>query len=199
MLPDFVRVKAKRSKWFIRALQREAEHRTPMLQHVKTVRQHEGRRMQYDTVEGDREIVSYDKKISTALTINVGEIAKTGPQEYLAKAKQMAEEAAKQQMGQLFSMMDENCKKAGTSTDAGGRPFTAEMLLAAWEEIDIDFDELGRPRLPTIVVNPKSGPTIAAALAEADKSPEMRRRFNDLMQQKWMDWRDREADRKLVD
>src|SRR5205814_209260 len=103
-------------------LQRECDRCTPVLKHVRTVRQHEGRRLDYDTVEGDRELVEYNNKISAGLKIHADEIATLWPHQYVAKAKEMAEQAARQQMRQFFSTVDENCKKAGTSMDAGGQP-----------------------------------------------------------------------------
>jgi hypothetical protein len=198
MLPDFVRVKKRRWRWFSRTLREKAERLTPLLNHVRTVQQHEGRRVQYDTVDGTRDVIAYDKKTSASLKVSLDEIAGMDNSQYSARAEAMAKDIATQQMQQFFATVDETCQKAGTATHIGGRPFDPMMLVEALANVDVDFDERGQPQLPTLVTSPKNQPIFDEKLAEAERSPEFQRRWNELMQQKWMAWRDREADRKLV-
>jgi hypothetical protein len=199
MLPDFVRVKNRRGRLFLNMVRRECERLTPLLNHIRTVQQHEGLRLDYETVEGIREVVAYDNEISSSLKVKLGELAQLGPKEYRAKARGMARELARQTMGQFFAQVARSCDEAGTSMDAGGRPFDPMMLLDGFEKIDIDFDERGQPQLPTLVGNPKQQPIFAKKMAEAENSPEFQRRWSEIMTQKWVEWRDREADRKLVE
>ena len=199
MLPDFVRVKNRRARQFSNLVRRRTQELTPLLNRIPVVQQHEGGRLEYETVEGIRDVVTYDKKISTSLKIKLDEFARLGPKEYLAKAKGMASELAPQAMHPFFGMVDQCCTEAGTSMDAGGKPFDPMMLLDGLEKIDIDFDRRGRPRLPTLVANPNQQPIIAKRMAEAQESPEFQHRWNEVMTRKWVEWRDREADRKLVE
>ncbi len=199
MLPDFARVKEKRSRRFVLAVNRVTDRLTPVLNPIRTVRQHEGRRLQYQTVEGTEDVVNYDHKISSALRISRDELARMDEEAYRAKAKGMAAELAPQAMRHFFGMMDRWCAAAGTVTSAGGRPFDPMMLIESLEKTDIDFDERGRPLLPTLVSHPDTFKAAAPKLAEAENSPEFQRRWKELMERKWMEWRDREADRKLVE
>lgn len=144
-------------------------------------------------------MVNYDHKISSALRIHRDELPRMDEEAYRAKAKEMAEELAPQAMRHFFGMMDRWCAEAGTVTSAGGRPFDPMMLIESLEKTDIDFDERGQPLLPTLLSHPDTFKSAAPKLAEAERSPEFQRRWAELMQRKWTEWRDREADRKLVD
>lgn len=199
MLPDFVRVKDRRARRFASAVRREMEKLTPLLNHVRTVQQHEGRRLQYQMVDGTWDTVAYENKISSALRIELDRIAQLGPAGYRAKAQEVAQELAPQAMRHFFGMVERFCSEAGTTVDAAGKPFDPMMLLDALEKVELDFDDQGRPELPTLVANPKDAPALARKMAEAERSPEFRRRWNEVMTRKLVEWRDREADRKLVD
>ena len=67
MLPDFVHVKEKRRQRFIQMVNRETKMLTPLLNHIRTVRQHEGRRLGYETVDGVQDVINYENRISSAL------------------------------------------------------------------------------------------------------------------------------------
>ena len=198
MLPDFIDVKEQRRGRFIQMVNRETEMLTPLLNHIRTVRQHEGRRLEYETVDGVQDVVDYENRISSALRLHRNDFASMDEGRYLSKAKEMAKELAPQAMRHFFGMMDRWTAKAGTVTDAGGQPFNPMMLIESLEKVDIDFDERGQPQLPTLVANPKDHAGLEKKLAEAENSPEFQRRWNELMQIKLMEYRDREADRKLV-
>jgi hypothetical protein len=199
MLPDFVRVKERRRRWFNRTVQHEMERLAPLLKRMRTVQQHEGRRLRYETVEGDHDVVAYDNKLSLSLKIQMDEIARLGPAGYLAKAREMAAELAPQAMRHLFGTVERYSQEAGTAVDAGGKPFDPMMLLDGFEKMDLDFDEHGRPELPTFVMNPSQSDAFAKKMREAEQSPEFRRRWDEVMTRKLVEWRDREADRKLVE
>ncbi|MCC7291844.1 MAG: hypothetical protein IT449_07275 [Phycisphaerales bacterium] len=184
---------------FVRMVRRETEKLTPLLRQVRTVQQHEGRKVQYETVEGFQEQVSYENKASTALKVHRDEFPTLDNVGYLKKAKEMAAELAKQEMGHFFAKADYFIEKAGTTLDAGGKPFDPMMLVEGLEKVDIDFDEQGRPILPTLVSDPALYAAAAPRLAEAEKSADFQRRWKELMERKRMEWRDREADRKLAE
>ncbi len=199
MLPDFLRVKEKRRRRFIRRVNHETEKLTPLLNHIRTVRQHEGRHLEYETVDGVQDAVDYKNRISSALRIHRDDFTNMDERRYLSKAREMAKELAPQAMQHFFGMVDLWTAQAGTVTDAGGQPFDSMMLIESLEKTDIDFDERGRPLLPTLVSHPDTFKTAAPKLTDAENSPEFQRRLRDLMERKWIEWRDREADRKLVE
>jgi hypothetical protein len=199
MLPDFVGIKRKRAVRFDKLLIRETEKRSGVLPHNRTVQQHEGRRIDYTTVDGERDEVTYDKRISTSLQFSPEELPLMDAAWFLRKAGVMAEDMARQQMGMFFDKVDEVTEKAGTVTRAKGRPFDPMMLIECIEKTEIDFDENKQPILQTLVVHPSMAQQVEKVLADAGQSAEFQAGWNELMQRKWIAFRDREADRKLVD
>jgi hypothetical protein len=191
-------VKRRRLAKFSIALERETEKLTPALRNLRTVRQHEGRRIDYETVEGLQETTNYEQ-LTTKLGIHSNELPDLDNDRYLEKARKMAEELAEQEERLFFSRMEYFVEKAGTMVDAGGRPFEPMLFLDSLEKLSIDFDQAGRPIIPTLIAHPDQAPGMAAKFEQARASPEFQRRWNELFTKKWLEWRDREADRKLVD
>jgi hypothetical protein len=98
----------------------------------------------------------------------------------------------------MFRTVGAASRAAGTATDAKGQPITTELMLTAWEKIDIDFTPDGQPHWPTVVVHPSQQNRVAAELARLQNVPELRRRMRALLTRKREDWRAREADRILA-
>jgi len=69
-----------------------------------------------------------------------------------------------------------------------------DLIMTMWESMDIDFDETGNPRLPTIVASSK----IREQLEKQEITDEQKERFEQLIERKRFEWRDRESNRKLV-
>ena len=198
MLPDFLSVKKKRARKFLRFVVNEQHRRTPLLRSLPTIRQHEGRQLTYNTVQGDQVDLSYSR-IGADLQIGVDELPLMRNDDYWAKARRMGKDLAEAQMRQFFSVVDQNCEKAGTEIDGSGQPMNAELILKAWSKTDIDFDDEHRPRWPKFVVNPAQAEGLNSILMEALEDSSFRRRLEDLVTEKWMEWCDRESNRKLVD
>lgn len=71
-------------------------------------------------------------------------------------AGQQAEQLARQVLERIGAMAD----ASGQTISAGGTPISHELILAAMEKIDIDFDDDGKPIMPAMVVHPKIGEAI---------------------------------------
>jgi len=65
-----------------------------------------------------------------------------------------ADEALSALMPQFLRGMAEACERAGTVVDAGGKPFDHDLFLELIERCELDFDEAGKPRMPTVFVSP---------------------------------------------
>ena len=75
------------------------------------------------------------------------------------------------------------------------RSFILEGFL---QEMQIDFDAQGLPKLPTIVLHPDQFAQYKKVAAELDSDPDLRRRSAELFAIKKEEWRAREGNRKLV-
>jgi len=51
--------------------------------------------------------------------------------------------------------MNELADAVGNTIDAGGQPFSVDMVLDGMEKMHIDFDANGEPIIPALLVNPQ--------------------------------------------
>lgn len=199
MLPDFVRIKARRRARFLKILTREQRKHTPILRQIRTHQQHEGSRIDYTTVDGETDQITYDTAISTTGQFCHDDLPNMDDAWLRAKAIEMSEELGAQSMKMFLSKIDEVTDKAGQVSHAGGKPFSPNMLIESLRKLRIDFDEKRRPTSISFLTHPAMADTLKGALRDAEQSPEFQAKWNELMQLKWIEYRDREADRKLVD
>lgn len=106
----------------------------------------------------------------------------------------IAEERLSIVMPHIFRVFEKTCNAAGTGTDAGGKPFSFEIYLAALEKIDLRFDGEGQPILPTLVVHPDMAKHIASLPPPTE---EQQRAYIDLIERKRREFNARRRDRKL--
>lgn len=105
-----------------------------------------------------------------------------------------AESSLAELMPQFYGHIGRICEGAGTAIDARGEPFSHEFYLKMLQAIDIDFDENGKPELPTAVVSP--------AMAEAiQKLPpptaEQQKRQDEIIESKRQEFNARQRHRQL--
>ena len=114
-----------------------------------------------------------------------------------ALAAQM-DSAADQQlsvvMPHFFEVIQRTSEAAGTAMDAGGRPFSYELMLEMLAKIDFDFNDQGNPDLPTLIVGPEQAKKMQAM---PPPTPEQRRAFADLIEKKRSEHHARRRHRKL--
>jgi hypothetical protein len=87
---------------------------------------------------------------------------------------------------------------ASQTLDAKGRKFDAQVVIEMLEKMQIDFYPDGTPHeifLDGPVFTPER---MAAVDKEFESNPELKRKFDEMMEKKKEEWRAREADRKLV-
>ena len=65
--------------------------------------------------------------------------------------------------------------------------------------MQFDFDELGKPKMPTLVFNPVQRSNVEEQFRRLENEPQLRMRQEEIMNRKRLDWYDRESRRKLVD
>ncbi|MCK4818719.1 hypothetical protein KA005_23305, partial [bacterium] len=94
--------------------------------------------------------------------------------------------------------LNEVTAKTGNVVDAGGQPLSHELLLKTLETIQLDFDDNGKPIMPTLVVSPQQYEKIKVKNIEWENDPECQKQFEQMMNRKRKEWHDRESNRKLV-
>jgi hypothetical protein len=82
------------------------------------------------------------------------------------------------QMTERFvQRMSEVTDATGNSLDVEGRPLSHDLILDAIERVEIDFDDEGNPRMPSLMANPQT----LAPLARIQPTDEQIRRYEQIM------------------
>jgi hypothetical protein len=74
---------------------------------------------------------------------------------WVAMLDEQASKATVQIEKQFFEFINRVTDEAGQTVDARGQPLSHDPLNDMLEKIHIDFDQEGKPELPTMVVHPK--------------------------------------------
>lgn len=138
------------------------------------------------------------KHASAEISLTLDEIPSLTVQNRIEKLNDMAEQMAGQVSKLLFGTLNDVLDKAGQVVDQKGRPLDAEAVFNALESMHLEFDEAGKHKGLSIVVPPALAPKAEKVMAQIDADPVLRKRHEEIMTRKWMEWRDREASRKLV-
>lgn len=196
MLPDFPRIKKKHGEAINKYL-RNLMRQDILFSDIREEQQFEGNRMEIKTETGEIDRTEY-KQLSTSYNIKREDVITKGPAAFIENIHTMAEEVQKQKAKLFFDKMHEITKKTGNIIDGKGQPFTHEMFLDTLRKIWIEFDDEGKPMMPTMIVSPELGSKIKERLPEWEANSEYKKQFEEVMEQKRKEWNDRESHRKLV-
>jgi len=197
MLPDFPYIKRK-CRIIIEKIRQDYINQDPILSEIKICRDFEGNKMSTSDVNGNIELSNYTEYYSEK-SISDEDIINRGLEVFYEKTLEMADEVRRKLKHNMFQKLEEITKKAGTSINAKGKPFSADLLLEMFDKIQLDFDEEGNPKFPTIVISPEMFESIKDKLPSHGEEPEFDKRFEELILKKRRECYDRESDRKLVD
>lgn len=98
----------------------------------------------------------------------------------------------------LIQAIEGAVEKTGNSVDAKGRKLGPDLILDAFEKVQVSFGPDGMPLWPTIVIGEKLGEAMEKAMKELEQEPH-RSRLAEITERKKIEWYDREGRRKLVD
>ncbi|MBI5083312.1 MAG: hypothetical protein HZB13_01785 [Acidobacteria bacterium] len=199
MLPDFPDLK-RRLLTITKITFEEKVREDGLIRAINQVPYFEGDRFETQDVEGDKQ-TSSPKQMSIPITVERTAIVEEGVGAYV-KVMMNAVTVQQQNLVQmLHERMDEVTERTGNRVDAGGQPFSPSLFLDLLEKIDIDFDEYGQPDLSSvrIVVLPELGEVLREKGPEWETDPVLRKRRDEIIAKKRIEWSDRESNRKLVD
>ena len=198
MLPDLPGLKQDLQYIFDRYLRKAIQERLGAFADVPRHTVHEGEEMRVSRADGTVE--DFGMKISSAaLSLNLADIPTMTTEARIAKLNEMADAMAKQISQNLYGSLNESLEKAGQVVDNRGQPFGIETVFAVLEKLDIDFDKQGNPAAGLrFVINPELAPRVREIMELEKTDSTIKTRHEEIMTKKWMEWRDREAARKLV-
>jgi len=194
MLPDFPNARELPQQFLREFYEMVRNKASGMLQSIKPLPLHEGHRIVLQRLDGSIDDQPL-QKMRSSIRLDREDFEQRGMVAVLHAFASAARDAAEQQMRFFFHRFNELVEEAGQTLDAGGETFTFDLFMKAFEMIDIDFDENGRPQFPTFV---SSNADLAERIGKWLGSDEHRKRFETFIEKKRVAWRDRESNRKLV-
>lgn len=194
MLPDLPSLKEEIESLMMGFLRRRSRERLGAFAKAQRQLIHEGDKLQMERADGTSDI-SEMKEVTSELKLKTSDLPAMSMAERLEKLDQMADQMAGQMSAHAFQTLGETLDKAGQTTERKGKPFDAEAILEALDKIQMDFDE---PPELSLVIPPALKERAAAAFEQLENDPQLRARRDEIISKKRREWRDREADRKLV-
>lgn len=197
MLPEFPKTAADLLKYAAMRIDMARKAIAPITDiGIQTVA-HEGRAFSYEQ-EGTGVVSDSYEEFATPVELKFVEIPSLTGHAFEAKLETIANEQAKQMSKFVYSRMDDILTKAGMGVDAGGRPFSKDILLKMLEGMQVSFDEAGQPDL-TFFAHPTMAEEMDKRWREWAEDEEFMAAYHDLLNKKREEFLDRESNRKLVD
>jgi hypothetical protein len=156
---------------------------------------HEGRGTAIIRKDTERDDVEM-KEASAEIRFSREEIEHFTMDNALAAIQEMAEQLGKHQSKTMFEMMDKVTQKSGNVVQGKGA-MTNELIIETLSKMDHDFRD-GRSSGISIVVSPEMIKHMDKLQDEFRSSPELQKKYNDMMAKKYDEYRDREMDRTLA-
>ena len=197
MLPDWPDIKDEIHRALMRFVKRVARARSAAgLAVAVTLPEGHGTRM----ARGDGTVEEGEFERATAEVTLPTEAIETGSMEgVVEKLVAMADQLAQSTDRTMLRTIEEGVRSVGNEINAGGRPFSADLLIDALERMDVEFDRSGEPSLPTIIFRPQSKPQLVEQLQRLETDTEVKARYQTVLIQQRENWRDREARRILAE
>jgi len=197
MLPDFPVLKQKLFHLLMLGAKLETLSHDPVLSSIGRTVMHEGNRP--ILVRHDGSI--HDEGLTTATAtfeIKIEEVENISLNDLFYKFCDTLNQIREQEAKMMFNGIKEVTESVGNVRNMKGEPFNMDVFFEMLEMIDIDFDQQGRPRLPTIVTGTELFNTIKPILERSESDPKYKQRFEEIINRKREEWRVRESNRKLV-
>lgn len=157
----------------------------------------EGRRVVTIRPDGRNEETEL-QTASAETSIRFDEVPHLSIQDRLTKLDEAAPEMARQISEYAFGQINEAVERVGNVVYGGGKALSPEVYLEVIEKIHLDFDANGKPRELSLVIPPHLEQRAKETLEKLHQDPEYSKRYQEIIDKKRMEWRDREAARKLV-
>ena len=199
MLPDFTRAKTRFNRDLLRLLRKQIPAVAPLMQGVATLHQHEGKSGQIVRADGSEAPIDYED-VSCESVLNREEMKRFDQEVILQKLTEVAKQIGQAQTQQLLKTAGEAADSVGNVVHAGGE-LTPDKYLELFRKVERDFDPQTLQPKPGFVwvMHPDMAASVVPKVKEWEKDPAFNAEYERIMAVKREEWRDREANRKLVD
>lgn len=195
MLPDFPETKRMFSRFFRTYMRLKIREVSPYSA-VQTRYLHEGQAMKITRAD-QSESTSGMEQLAASLEIKFEEIENLTFQKAIEKHDIMISDMVQKQTQFIRKRMSSEIPESQT-LDGKGRKFDGKVVIDMLEKMQIEFNPDGSPHEIFVDGPLFTQERLAAVYKEFNSNPELKKKFNEMMEKKKEEWRDREADRKLV-
>ena len=99
----------------------------------------------------------------------------------------------------MFAKVGAAADSVGNVVSAGGE-FSQEHYLELVGMVEVDYDpETREPKNATMVMHPDTYRKVVPQIQQWEQDPEFQLKLKKVHEKKWLEWRDRESRRRLVD
>ncbi len=197
MLPNLPRLKGDIQNLLTRYLQKQINVRLGVFNEAPKHTAREGNRMR--VIRGDGAVDDSEFQESSAeMRISIEDGPKLSIEERISKINIVADEMASQISRHAFGRLKEAVDKVGNVVDSKGQPFSADAVFEMLEKIELEFDDTGKHLKLSIVLSPDVMPRAKEVFKQIETDSTLRKRYEEIIEKKRIEWRDREASRKLV-
>jgi hypothetical protein len=199
MLPDLAKVKSRANRDILRWVRQQIPVVTPLIQGVATFRQHEGRVGRMIRTDDSEASIDYHQS-EFRFELNRDEMLQFNLQSIRQKLMELARKVGEAQSKRMLEVAGEAADSVGNVVHAGGE-LTALKFLEVIRRVQMDFDPNTLEPAPGFVwvMHPDTAASVVPKVKEWEKDPEFKAHYEQVMGVKREEWRDREANRKLVD
>lgn len=198
MLPEFSRIKEQRQRMLMQFLIAQAHDESQLTRSLRVFRQQEGKCAVMRDLEGQDQHMGFDDAISSKIEVAYKELPELTNQRVTEKLLKMAKDLGSQMDRRFIEMLNRVTSESGNVVKVSGS-ISPEHFEAVVKQTLIDFDEHGNPDMPSMLVGSDTHEELKRRIPEWEADPENKKRMDALIEEKRAEWRDREADRKLVD
>ncbi len=196
MLPDFPDIKRKLADHFEAELRRQFDGISGPFAETQKINLWEADRTQTQNEDG-----SIDERplrhAEASSTISTEELERLPQEEILQRIYGTSVSLVAERNQFFLDSIDKFASDHGRVMRSDGE-ITTEAVLMLYEQVDIDFDEEGKPIHPSILAPGRMYGKANELFPELENNPDNAKKLNDILSRKYEEYRDREAARKLV-
>ena len=198
MLPHFPKAyKEMRDLFFSQVF--DAMHTAaPMLMQIPIRPQREGREGSFQDESGRVHLIDFQRQ-AAAFQIKTENARGMTLEEFLEAARKPGTELGTKMALDIYSTISAATEEVGNVVNAGGGPFTFDLLLACIEKVQLDFLPNGQARFPELHLGPAAYADVQRQMPVWNTDPECRKRFEEVLRRKREEFLERETRRRLVD
>jgi len=199
MLPDFTKAKSRANRDLLRWVRRQIPAVTPLIRGVASFHQHEGKIGRMVRPDESEDTIDYQPE-SFEFVLSRDEMKQFDLQAIQQKLTRLAEQIGQAQTKRMLQVAGEAADSVGNVVHAGG-DLTQDKFLEVFRRVQMDFDPATLQPKPGFVwvMHPDMAASVVPKVKEWEKDPAFNAEYERIMAMKREEWRDREANRKLVD